>query len=872
VRSLVPARVHLGPVALLAVLTLSACLLVGGLPRALEASFDDALHAALRGAPALQTDLLAQVEPPGAENSLRDPAQFAAADARLRALLPPALRPLVLPSGQGTSHMSATTYDTPVHGSSGMRYLNVGWLSDADRRVRWTEGRRPGAPGSMTYERETIPVFEVGVSKDARARMGLKIGTTQILGESDYAAVKVVGVFAAVNPADRYWTLHSDVVRVTEVQPPGKLEMERRATALISAASLTRLDGDDRNLVYTWVLGLDPAAPTSLGVADVEDAIADYERAVTVEPATTAGRYQLNTRLPGLLDKFLTAQGTARTVTILVLGGLLAVAAGVIVLTVRLLSERADTALALARARGASLRRLAAAGAGPVALAAVPAAVAGYALSWLVPGPATLVVHAGPALVLAVALGYAAVRPVVAHRTPLRERRDDVAAARPPLRRTTLEALVVVLALAGAYLLRSRSLAGQAGDDPFLLVVPVALTVAAALITIRCYPYPLCLLVRLAARGRAAVPYLGLTRAARARPASVLPVLILLPALAVSVFASVISSGVEAAQRQAAWQAVGAPIKVTSRVELPAGAVERVRAVPGVELVVPAQTGQVQLGYTGERAEAIAVDVAAWRRVLDDSPVGLPALPASASGVPALVSPELRGRGTMDIGWHARTKVTEAGVATAVPGFFTRGKFLVTPPRVNARPSVNTLLVKGDADPAAVARAVGQPLAAVTSQAAELAAIQDAPLTGTVRTVLWITTVALAAYALVAVVVMLVIGAADRARALAFLRPLGLSERQARGLTTLEILPLVLVTALAGLGLGLALPAALGPGIDLSAYAGGVAVQGYAPDLAVPVLLAAGLAVAAGLGAYVHTAAGRGRGSGAALLRTGDLT
>ncbi|MEV0203088.1 hypothetical protein, partial [Nonomuraea sp. NPDC050691] len=360
-RSLVPARVHLGPVVLLGVLTLSACLLVGGLPRALQASFDDALHAALRGAPALQTDLLAQVEPPRAEYSLRDPAQFADGDARLRALLPPPLRPLVLPPGRGTSHMSATTYDTPVHGSSGMRYLNVGWLSDADRRVRWTEGRPPGAAGSMTYERETVPVFEVGVSEDARAKMGLKIGTTQILGESDYAAVKVVGVFAAVDPADRYWTHHDDVVRVIETQPPGKLEMERRATALISAAGLARLDGDDRNLVYTWVLGLDPAAPTSLGAADVKEAIADYGRTVTVEPGTSAGRYRFVTGLPGLLDRFLTAQGTARTVTILVLGGLLAVAAGVIVLAVRLLSERADTALALARARGASLRRLAAA-------------------------------------------------------------------------------------------------------------------------------------------------------------------------------------------------------------------------------------------------------------------------------------------------------------------------------------------------------------------------------------------------------------------------------------------------------------------------------------------------------------------------------
>jgi putative ABC transport system permease protein len=105
---------------------------------------------------------------------------------------------------------------------------------------------------------------------------------------------------------------------------------------------------------------------------------------------------------------------------------------------------------------------------------------------------------------------------------------------------------------------------------------------------------------------------------------------------------------------------------------------------------------------------------------------------------------------------------------------------------------------------------------------------------------------------------------------MAFLRPLGLTERQAQGLTVLEILPMILVTALVGLALGLGLPAALGPGVDLSAYAGGVAVAGYSPGLATPALLAAGLAVVAVLGAYAHTAISRRRAPGAAL-RAGEL-
>ncbi|MEU8248479.1 FtsX-like permease family protein [Nonomuraea sp. NPDC048916] len=865
------ARVHLGTVTVLALLTLSACLLVAGLPRLVQGSFDGALRESLRGAGAEQVDLTVQVMTRSREEDLVRRDQFGSRDEEFRALLPPPLRPVVLPAGTSTGHASAKTYDTPVRGSGGMRFVNLGWLSDADRRVRWIDGRAPGAPSTMAYEKATIPVFEVGIVEEARAKMGLRLGDVEIIGESNPAAVKIVGVFAANDPADRYWSHHGDVLHVTETQPPGKLDPERRTTALIPDSGLAVLSGADRNLFYGWVLPVAPEAFTSLEVPEVNAAITAFGRGVTLQSASAFSQTRLETGLPELLTGFLAAMATARTVMFLVLGGLLVVALGVIVLAVQLLVERMDHALALARARGGSLRQVAGAGAALVALVVGPAALAGYALSYLVPGPVLWIVHAGPALVVVTAAGFAAARLALTHRAPLHERRDDVVFARPSARRITLEVLVVVLALAGAYLLRSRSLTARgAGDDPFLLFVPIALTVAAALITIRCYPYPLRLLVRLAARRRPAVPFLGLTRAARARSGSVLPVLILLPALGVSVFASVISGGITDTQRLAAWQNAGAPIRLTSAVELPADAVERVRRVPGVELVVPAQTSQVQLGYGGERAEAVAVDLEGWRRVLSGAPISVPALPGTPSGVTALVSPDLRGRGTLDVGWQARIQVTEGGVIASVPGFFSRGPFLVLPFEVNRRPSVNALLIKGDADPAAVLRASGSPRATVATQAGELTAIESGPLTTTVRDVLLVTTIALAAYALVAVVVTLVIGAAERARALSFLRTLGLSDRQAQRLTVLEVLPMILITALVGLALGLGLPAALGPGVDLSSYAGGVSVGHFDPDLVTPALLAAGLATAAVLGAYVHTAISRRRALGA-TLRVGEV-
>ncbi|MEU6712508.1 FtsX-like permease family protein [Nonomuraea sp. NPDC046802] len=852
------ARVHLGTVGVLFSLTLVACLLVAGLPRAMQGAFDDALRRSLATASAAQADLTVTMVPQSRDAKLmRERGQFDALDRQWRNLTPPALRSVLAGSG----HMSAKTSLTPVTGTGGKRYINLGWVSDADRRVDWVRGRAPGDPGTTRYKGQTIPLLEVGVVEEALSEMGLRIGQTTTLGESDFAAVKIVGAFRAKDPGDRSWHHNADLLHVRRILPQGALDFEYHITTLTSDAGLSALSSGGRNVTYRWILPIAAGAANALDVPAVKTAIADFERVAAVQPARGA----LETGLTKLLDDFLAALASAQTVMYLVLGGLLAVAIGVIVLTARLLTDRVDHTLALARARGGSLRQVAGAAAALTTLAVAPSAVAGYAMSFLVPGPVLPIVHVGPVLVVVAGVGFTAARTALAHRTPLHERRDDVASARPTARRITLEALVIVLALAGAYLLRARGLDATAGQDPFLLLVPIALTLAAALITLRCYPYPLRLFVRLAARGRAAVPFLGLTRAARARSANVLPVLILLPALGVSVFAAVISDGIAGTQRLASWQRVGAPVKVTSEAEIPAAAIARVRAMAGVEQVVPAQTGRVQVGYSSERAEAIAVDVAQWRQVLAGSPVSLPALRDGA----ALVSPELRGRGTIDVGWQSRMKLGTQGVIESVPGFHDKGKFMIVPLSALVRPTVNVLLIKGDVSLDALARLL--PSATLESQEGALAAIRDDPLTSAVRWTLLVVTVALAGYALVAVVLSLVIGAADRAVAVSYLRALGLSDRQAQRLTVLEILPMILITALVGLGLGLGLPSALGPGVDLSSYSGDLPVGDYSLDLLTPSALAAGLSAAAVLGAYAHTAISRRRSLGA-VLRVGDLS
>ncbi|TDE39915.1 hypothetical protein E1295_32425 [Nonomuraea mesophila] len=90
-------------------------------------------------------------------------------------------------------------------------------------------------------------------------------------------------------------------------------------------------------------------------------------------------------------------------------------------------------------------------------------------------------------------------------------------------------------------------------------------------------------------------------------------------------------------------------------------------------------------------------------------------------------------------------------------------KFLIVPIDVQVRPAVNTLLIRGDASLSALARLV--PSATVASQETTLAAIRDDPLTSAVRWALVVVTVALASYAPAAIVLGLMVGAAERARA-----------------------------------------------------------------------------------------------------------
>ncbi|WP_433217858.1 FtsX-like permease family protein [Microtetraspora malaysiensis] len=821
---------HRGTAALLALLTLAGSLLLAGLPRALEASLDKSAETMLRTSPPLTTALTVELDAAYSFNPPKNIDAMTRANASWWSTMPPTVRG-ILDGLPRFGHETRSKMQIGRH-----RYLTLGWDNDIANRIKYVAG---GPPGPSDGPKR----FEISLAAKPAAELGIKLGDT--VPFEGYQAV-VSGLWEPLAPDDVYWTAyHSKASKIDRTRSPLADEDDLLITGLANGDALA---SGDLQLRYSWTFQVNPAAVTARNGQDVLDALAEADRVVRSAPpsasVSTGIPFQgdnttLVTGLDHLIKEFLDRLATTRALMVVLLGGFAVACIGTIALAVRLLGARMHGSLSLMRARGASLPRVTTVGGGVVALAIAPAALIGAGLSLLVPGPSLPLLLLGPVALAAVAIAYACGATAHTHRQPLNERRDDVVARRPSPRRVALEVLVVLLGIGGVQLLRSRGL----GDDPFMMVVPALLTVAAALVALRVYPFPLRLLLRLAARRRGAAPYLGLAMAARAATGATLPVLTLLPALAICAYGAVTADGLATAQRLAAWQRVGAEIRVQRSEGIPADLIERIRRTPGVKEVVPAAVGKsnAEVGWNGRDAAVVAVDLNAYRKLVAGSPLEVPAAPASG----ALVSSDMAAMASFDITWPEQLTVQPKGKIASLPGVDTIGLGLIVLPALSQH--TNTLLISGDAAAVKAAMPPGTVIRTVDGTFAEITSV---PLTSSLMTALRVVTLALAAYALAAVAIMLVSGAAERSRALTLLHAIGLTRRQAKGMTVLEIGPVLVLAVLAGLALGLGLPTLLGDGIDLSAYAG-LRLGDYPIDPVMPALLAGGVAVVALAGIYL---------------------
>ncbi|WP_241266387.1 FtsX-like permease family protein [Streptomyces scabichelini] len=294
---------------------------------------------------------------------------------------------------------------------------------------------------------------------------------------------------------------------------------------------------------------------------------------------------------------------------------LAALAAAALVLTARQLAEHRRPELALLAARGAGTPRLASSTAAQWAAVAVPAGLAAPFLAGpllrlldgagLIPGdvPATATLTAGwAAALLAVAVhGTALLLPTV------RTVRDRHAVRRLRLRLGRFAgaqrlgadlALAAVAVLGWLQLRQYRSPVTGGGVDPVLVLAPVAMTTAAALLALRALPLLARITEPLARRGTGLVLALGGWQIARRAARHAGPALLVTLALAVAALSSTALAILDRGDHDQAVFKVGADLRIDPGDRLaPAERRTTYAALPGARAVTPVVDTN---GYLGQ--------------------------------------------------------------------------------------------------------------------------------------------------------------------------------------------------------------------------------------------------------------------------------
>jgi putative ABC transport system permease protein len=895
----------------LAALVLVSAFLAAALPRTLNQTADAALRRLVVDAPPQARALRAfsyGVLDRGQLESVRD---------ELLDTFRPPLRGLV---GEGTVAATTETPYTvlnartgkPYKGVAGLagatptRFLGVRYQADAGERIRWVAGQPPGRGKTVRLRVPEdpdaffiVPRVDVGIAVDAARLMGYRPGQVFTLQSSqgDFSGspfrVRITGLYEPVDPRSTFWTGESRLLTASVEQTDTAILYRGFALTTDRGYGLLRVASKLAGLRYEWDFPVPPAAIDAAEVPSLRAAV-DHAQGIVIQPGAAPASFlgarstaTVATGLDDILDSYTDQARTAFAVSSLVLVGLVAVALAVLALAAGLGVERRRVALELAAARGAGPLQVIGTQALQAALVAVPAGLVGWLLAVrAVPARPSSLSALG---VTALALTAVAVPPLAAWRTAAAAtavgRRRDAPGRRSSSRRLAVEGLAVVLAIGGVLLLRRRGLATPAGQvDVFLAAVPILLALAVGLLALRAYPVPLGWLGRSAARRRTAVPFLGLARATREGMAATLPLLVLLLALALAVFASVVQSTVDTGQRRAAWQLAGADVRL-DRYGFEPEEVARVERVPGVQSVVPAvvdRDAELRTPDEVTTVDVVAVDTDAWADLLDGSPVPLPAerpQPGVATGpLPALLGAGLADEAPqLDI-VGMTVPLLPAGSAASVPAVEEDRPFVVVPLDAlrettgrRLRPTTLLLAAAPSAEPELRTLAGQLGSTQVISRYAAYDELHRSPLVAGTGTIFRLGVAAAAGYAVLAVLLTLLATTRARNRVLSQLRTLGLSSGQARRLVFFELAPLVGAAAAAGLAVGLIVPRLLRTAVDLRPFTGGPFPPAIRVDPLTTVALTAGLLLLVGLTLLVVTAANR-RTSLGTVLRLGEDT
>jgi putative ABC transport system permease protein len=904
--------------------------LVGG-SRLTSRAVDDALGAQLRSAPAVDTDLVLRREPTVNSFDARDYRHTEAGDldgvsAPFDTVTENALEilgPTFRENLQSATHRAESNYTlvSPASPETSLAVetpqLVLVLQSGLTDRVVWTEGRAPRTtdrvvrladdPGGPRVSR---PLLEVALADETARQWGLQLGDRLRLdpnpdSEDRSALVVLVGTFDAVDRTDPFWTRDRMLLKTAAI-PTDDGGSVRRADAVVGDDAYSDLSNTllpvpksaglaegapSGSLTQSWDLRPDPE---SLRSEDVDPLVAGIGRLNTSRSELTSfpPYPQVTT---GLLDELETYErdvAVTRSILSIVAAAVLVLSLLVLALTAHVLVERRRDALRLLRSRGASLAQLWAVIGLEVLAWALPAGALGAATGLLVSGTTGLLPLVGVVLAVLVPLTVAlvATRSSVRHLTASSVRVGGDGG----IPRVTAEVLLLSLAALAVSSAQQRGQGVSAGQtDPFIALTPVLLALAVGVVVARLEPAPVRWAAALAARGRGAIGFLGMARAARERAVALVPLVALLLATATGLLMVTVTTSADRERTLTSWRAVGADARVDYQRLDPAD-VDEISAQADVTDVVPAfrTDGGTLVGEgqsSGSLVTVIAVDPEGYAALLADTPLAFDAAPldtppgsTGADTDPNAPVPALLSSPDPAMGGGARISAGGRSVpidVVAIDGALRRGagteELVVLMPLDALRtadPTVQPTTAYVGTEPGTTLTRdpLSSPLLLdVRDRGTWLNDVTGQPLPSVVREVFAAGAVVAVVDSVLAVLLLLTLTASGRRQALLRLRTMGLRRGRERRLAAYEVVPLVLAALVPGVALGLVLPSVVHDVLDLAAFTGG---PPYPPITADPwwtlgIVLAVGAVVLVGLAVDAARARHAGLAQG---LRQGD--
>lgn len=730
-------------------------------------------------------------------------------------------------------------------------------LAEGALPAAYDAGDAAGRPVSAATAVGPLPAIEVVTSVETAAGLRWAVGEERESLDLGFPlTLRLSGTFEARDAGEGYWRHLPSTLAPSTVDDPNTGVLVT-GVAFADPGALAAITVPTGATTRYWY-PLDAARVTDV---DRETLIADLEG---VRAAQGLRSETTDTLIAGRQR-----EATVTTVLDVLAVGVAGTALGVLWLAAALAVDRRRAAFVLLRARGASdlaVRGLAAAQGLAVAL---PAGLVGIAAGVLAVPGATRAADLVPAL--AATLAPAVLLAVAAGGSHGRAVRADVGTTRSRWR-WVAEALLVVAAGASLAVVAQRGLAGATGGgDPLVSALPLVLGLAAAVLVLRLYPWPVRGLLALIRRRPGAGAFLGAAQAARSPAAGIVPVVALVLGVATVGMSAVTLSTVSAGTQRGAVVATGADARIDLRVSTPGGTgltpaqLDAARAVDGVAAVAAvgdAGRRVLEVGRTTDTVPVVVVDAEALADVQGDL-AELPPLPDGLSeggdALPAVVASDA-GRDldqpfTLVVGMtRVDVPLVPLGEAHDVAGVATGRTWVLVDraawvARTGVEPSVDRLLLRVEpgADPDLVAAEVATTLDETVSVATVAGAREEvdrAVLVRGTRAALLVVTALSALLCAGVLGLLLLTGAPARGRTTALLRTLGAPSSVRRWLVAAEVVGPVVVALAGGLLVGAVLPGLVLRLADLRLFTGSA-------ERVEPVLDAGTAAAVAGAGIVV---------------------